>query len=54
MFRRLEQIGTLLILFSITLADSELLIVPIVVVMAGGLLVLIGRRADNGKENLSE
>lgn len=54
MFRRLEQIGTLLILFSITLAESELLIVPIVVVMVGGLLVLIGRRADNGKENLSE
>ena len=40
----------LLILFSITLAESELLIVPIVVVMVGGLLVLIGRRTGHDKE----
>ena len=54
MFRRLEQIGTLLILFGITLADSENLIVPFVVVMAGAVMVLIGRRDEDGEEDLTE
>lgn len=54
MFRRLELIGTLLILFGTTLADSECLIVPFVAIVAGVVMVLIGRRADNGKEDLTE
>ena len=45
MFRRLEAIGTLLILFSL-IFDSECLVVPFVVIMAGAVMVLIGRRTQ--------
>lgn len=54
MFRRLTLIGTLLILFGMTLADSENLIVPFVVVMAGTVMVLIGRRDEDGEEDYTE
>ena len=54
MFRRLNLIGTLLILFGMTLADSENLIVPFVVMMIGAVMVLIGRRDGDGEEDLTE
>lgn len=53
MFRRLETIGTLLILFSL-IFDSECLLVPFVVMMAGAVMVLIGRRVDHGEEDITE
>ena len=52
--RRLNTIGMLLIFISVTLADSESLVVPFVVMMTGAVLVLIGRRTKDGEHTNTE
>lgn len=52
--RRLNAIGMVLILISITLADSEWLVVPFVVMMTGAVLVIIGRRLKDVEHKNTE
>lgn len=48
----MEKVGLMLVLVGISAADSEALWIPLVIILAGALMVMKGEKShDKGREN---